>query len=179
MKKTNVYLWLANFILWLLCVFVCGFGIHGILTCLLATLLLIISVIDWQTYIIPPQLNLGILLLGILKMILVTGLDWEYIIGFFAVSVPLMLLFYISKGTAIGGGDVKLMAAAGLFLGWKCTVLALFLGCIIGSVVHILRMKIQGADRVLAMGPYLAVGILLSALFGEAWIGWYLSLLTI
>ena len=169
----------VNGALWILCVAVRGFGAEGILLCLLSSLLLVISVIDWRTYEIPPQLNLGILILGIVKLFLVQGNRWEYIIGMFAVSVPLAILFYISKGKAIGGGDVKLMAAAGMFLGWKNAVLALALGCILGSVIHVMRMWLQGADRVLAMGPYLSAGIFLAALFGNAWITWYLSLLTV
>ena len=74
---------------------------------------------------------------------------------------------------------VKLMAACGLILGWQRIILAFLLGCICGSVIHLLRMKLSGEGRVLAMGPYLAAGIFLVALFGQQWIGWYLSLLGI
>ena len=86
-------------------------------------------------------------------------------------------LFLVSGGSAIGGGDVKLMASCGLILGWKLIILAFLLGCIIGSVVHVIRIKISGAGRVLAMGPYLSVGIFLAALWGNTWISWYLGLL--
>ena len=92
-------------------------------------------------------------------------------------SLPLLLLFYLSKGAAIGGGDVKLMAACGMLLGWKLVLLGFVLGCIIGSVVHLVRMKASGEKHVLAMGPYLSIGVFLSALFGNAVISWYLSML--
>ena len=69
------------------------------------------------------------------------------------------------------------MAACGLILGWQRIILAFLLGCIFGSVIHLLRMKLSGEGRVLAMGPYLAAGIFFAALFGQQWIGWYLSLL--
>lgn len=69
------------------------------------------------------------------------------------------------------------MAACGLLLGWQKILLAFLLGCILGSVLHLLRMRVSGEGHVLAMGPYLAVGIFLAALFGERWIDWYLSLL--
>ena len=72
---------------------------------------------------------------------------------------------------------IKLMAACGMLLGWKLILLGFVLGCIIGSVIHILRMKISGEQRMLAMGPYLSVGVFLSALFGNAVITWYLSML--
>ena len=72
---------------------------------------------------------------------------------------------------------MKLMFACGLILGWQRILLAFLVGCIVGSVVHMIRIKVQGAGRVLAMGPYLAVGVMLAALWGNSWIGWYLGLL--
>lgn len=104
--------------------------------------------------------------------------NWsEYVIGFFAVSLFLELLFLVSRGRAIGGGDVKLMAAAGLVIGWKLIILAFFAGCILGSVIHIIRMKVSHAEHVLAMGPYLSLGILLAALFGNQFLSWYFGIL--
>lgn len=87
------------------------------------------------------------------------------------------ILYLVSGGGAIGGGDIKLMFACGLILGWKLILLAFVLGCIIGSVVHIIRMVRKKAGRMLAMGPYLSAGILLAALWGNRWISWYLSLI--
>ena len=69
------------------------------------------------------------------------------------------------------------MRAAGLLIGWKLSILALILGCILGSVIHIIRMKVSGEGHVLAMGPYLAMGIFISVLWGEPFINWYFSLL--
>ena len=91
-------------------------------------------------------------------------------------TIFLLLTGRMSNGRLMGGGDVKLMAAAGLLLGWKKIILALVLGCIIGSVIHIIRMKVSHAEHVLAMGPYLAMGIFLAALWGEPWISMYLQL---
>ncbi|MBO7739202.1 MAG: hypothetical protein J6S18_02425 [Oscillospiraceae bacterium] len=51
----------------------------------------------------------------------------------------------------------------------------MFVGCIIGAVIHIIRMK-RGAGRRLAFGPYLAAGTWLAALFGNAAIAWYIGL---
>lgn len=167
---------LLNGVLWLLVVRVAGWNPYGILTCALGSVLIVLSVIDWRIYEIPFGLNLCILALGIARICLEPERLTECGIGFFAVSIPLAVIFYASKGRAIGGGDVKLMAAAGLFLGWKNILLALFLGCILGSVIHIARMRLQGAGRMLAMGPYLAAGVMLGALFGDMWISWYLSL---
>ena len=68
------------------------------------------------------------------------------------------------------------MAAAGLFLGWKYCLLAFFLGLLYGSVIHLLRMRLSGEGKVLAMGPYLSGGIVTAIWFGEAILSWYLSL---
>ena len=166
-----------NGCLYLLIFMVEDFSIVAILYCLLASALLVLSVIDWRTYEIPFGINVFILILGILA----TALDhrnWlEHIAGFFCVSVFLYILFLLSKGRAIGGGDIKLMAASGLLLGWQNGILSFLIGCILGAVVHPLRMKFLGAERMLAMGPYLAAGILIAALWGDALIGAYLGYL--
>ena len=154
-----------------------GWGAGAFLLGLASSALLSLSVVDWKTYEIPFAYNVCIFALGVLAMLFDLGHWYEYVIGFFAVSLPLLALFYLSKGTAIGGGDVKLMAACGMLLGWKLTLLGFVLGCIIGSVVHILRMKISGEKHMLAMGPYLSIGVFVSALFGNALITWYLSML--
>ena len=158
----------------------CGINVVSVIYCLCASALLALSVIDFRTYIIPIGFNIFILSLGVIRVVCgLLNLDdsfgsiWLYIIGMFAVSVPLGILWFVSKGRAIGGGDVKLMGAAGLLLGWKLIILAFVLGCIIGSIIHIARMKISKAGRVLAMGPYLAAGILIAILFGERLLGWY------
>ena len=80
---------------------------------------------------------------------------------------------------AIRGGDVKLMFACGLILGWKPIILSLFLSCIIASVIHLILIHVKNAGKVLAMGPYLSVGIFIAALWGNQWINWYLSLLCV
>ena len=169
----------VNGILYMVVFAVNGFSLESILYCLFVSALLVQSVIDWRTYEIPIGINIFILVLGILH----TALDYSnwltYVVGFFSVSLFLFLLLWISKGRAIGGGDVKLMAVAGLLLGWKLAILAFFIGCIVGSVIHLLRMKLSGADKVLAMGPYLSVGLFIAALWGNAMIGWYLGMFSV
>lgn len=77
----------------------------------------------------------------------------------------------------MGGGDVKLMAVCGLLLGWKLILLAFLTGCVLGAVIHSVRMLVSKESHVLAMGPYLSMGVMLAALFGNAWIDWYIGLL--
>lgn len=154
-----------------------GVGVESLLYCLLFSALLALSVIDFRTYEIPTGFNYFILTLGLIRV--ATDFEnWpEYAIGLMAVSLVLYLIYRVSNGAAIGGGDVRLMAATGLLLGWKRNILAFLLGCIIGSVIHLARMKISKADRVLAMGPYLAVGVAIAAMWGTEMIAWYLGIL--
>ncbi len=67
----------------------------------------------------------------------------------------------------MGGGDVKLMAASGLLLGWSKIVLAFVIGCILALVIHSVRRKVSREGTVLAMGPYFSMGIFIAAIFGE------------
>ncbi len=149
------------------------------LSTLLCSCLIVITVIDWRTFEIPIGTNIFILILGIIRLavnLIVKGFDgdWlEFIIGFFVVSVPLAIIYYASKGRAIGGGDVKLMAVAGLFLGWKLALVTLIAGCLYGSVIHIIRMKVSGEGKQLAMGPYLSAGIVTALWFGKYIVDWY------
>lgn len=166
-----------NGVLYVLIFLVNGWSIDSVIYCLLTSALIVLSVIDFRTYEIPFGINLFILALGLIHLGFHLG-DWvTYVIGLFAVSTFLEIIFRVSGGRAIGYGDVRLMRAAGLLIGWKLSILALILGCILGSVIHIIRMKVSGEGHVLAMGPYLAMGIFISVLWGEPFINWYFSLL--
>lgn len=119
-----------------------GINVDSILFCLCASALLVLSIIDIRTYEIPIGINIFIFLLGVARVILNLDNIVYLLIGMIVVSIPLLILFYVTKGRGIGGGDVKLMAAAGLLIGAKEIVFALVLGCIIGSIIHIALMKI-------------------------------------
>ena len=153
-----------------------GFQPESILFCICASVLIVISVIDWRTYEIPFGCNIIIGILGIVRVFLNLAHWYDYVIGFFAVSGLFLIIYWITKGRGIGGGDIKLMAAAGLLLGWQNILLSLMIGSIAGSVIHLALMKIQGKDRVLAFGPYLAFGIFISMLYGNDIITWYLGM---
>lgn len=152
-----------------------GFSIDTVLFCLLSSALLALSVIDFRTYEIPVGFQYVIGILAVIRVAFHYQSWIEHVIGFFAVSLFLCLIYYISKGTAIGGGDVKLMAVCGLMLGWKLILFAFIVGCILGSVIHLLRMKISKEDHVLAMGPYLSAGIMIAILWGEQFVTWYVG----
>lgn len=166
----------VNGFLWVFIVLLKGANVESLLYCLLFSALLALSIIDWRTFEIPVGFNIFIALLGLVKVLL-NYEDWlNHLIGAVCVSLFLYILYVASKGRAIGGGDIKLMAAAGLFLGWKEIILAFITGCVLGAIIHVLRMKISKAEHVLAMGPYLSFGIAFAGLFGKGIIEWYVSL---
>ncbi len=163
----------ANGILYVCIVWTGGLGVESLLYCLMASALLVLSVIDFRTYEIPFGINLFILALGLVRAATDFSNILTYLTGLFSVSIVLAVLCYATGGRAIGGGDVKLMAACGLLLGWKLIILAFLLGCVLGAVIHVIRMKASGEGRVLAMGPYLSMGVLIAALWGEQMLDWY------
>lgn len=152
-----------------------GNPLYSILCCVLFSLLMVLAVIDWRTFTIPNGINLTIFVLGLIRLL--TDLqNWlSYVIGMFSVAVVFLLLWFLTGGAGIGMGDVKLMAAAGLFLGWQKMILAVLIGSVAGAVIHMIRMK-RGAGRKLAFGPYLAAGLWLATLFGTQIISAYLGL---
>ena len=141
----------------------------------MASALLVLSIIDWRTFEIPFCLNVFLFVLGVAAVILDRGNVVDHLIGMICISGLLEVLYLVSGGRAIGGGDIKLMFACGLILGWKRIILAFLLGCVIGSVIHTVRIKVSKVGHMLAMGPYLSAGIFLAALWGNTWISWYLS----
>ena len=169
----------VNGILYVVVCAVNGLTWVSLVYCLMVSALLTLSVIDWRTYEIPFGINVFLAVLGVIATALDLTNITGHIIGAVCVSGFLGILYLLSKGRAIGGGDIKLMVACGLILGWQRIILAFLLGCIIGSVIHLIRMKRSGEGHVLAMGPYLSIGIALAALWGDLWISSYMALLAL
>ncbi len=145
------------------------------LYCILFSMLLTLALIDWRTFVIPNGINLVIFLLGIVRLL--TDLShWpNYVIGMFSVSTVFLLLHLLTHGQGLGMGDVKLMAGAGLLLGWSSLLLAVVIGSLSGAIIHSIRMR-RGAGHKLAFGPYLAAGIWIAALGGEQIVNAYFGL---
>lgn len=168
----------SNGVLYVLIFLVNGWSIDSVIYCLLTSALITLSVIDFRTYEIPIGINWFILALGLIHLFIHLG-DWvEYVIGLVGVSSFIFILIKATKGAAMGGGDMKLMAAAGLLVGWKLSILAFFFGCCFGSVIHSIRMAVSKQGHRLAFGPYLAAGILTAVLWGNQFLNWYLGLFT-
>jgi leader peptidase (prepilin peptidase)/N-methyltransferase len=85
---------------------------------------------------------------------------------------------WLTGKEGMGGGDIKLLAMMGAFLGWKSILFIIFASSLIGSVIGITIMLVQKKDSKLAIpfGPYLAFGAVLYIFFGPQIIHWYLNM---
>lgn len=144
---------------------------------LLLCLLVVVTFIDADTMEIPNSLSIWIAVLGLLSFAFgpTASLPWyDHLIGAVCISVPMFLLAFFVIGS-FGLGDVKLMAAAGLFLGWQLVVLATFIGILIGGAygIYVLATKKLGRKEHFAFGPALCIGIALSIFLGDPILSWY------
>ena len=153
-----------------------GIGPKAFVYAAAAVLLLSLSLVDLAIYEIPPEYNIVIAVLGVIATVLEPKLWLSHLIGAVCVSGIFLLMNLLSGGAAMGGGDVKLMAALGLLTGWKHIILVMILGSILGAVIHSIRMKVSGKKRVLAFGPYLAIAGVLTFICGDMMIAWYVSM---
>ncbi len=165
-----------NGILYMIVFYYFGFTINALTAMFLTSALLALSIIDARTKEIPLPFTIFIGVLGVINLALNYENASNYLLGFIIITAFLMLIVIVSGGTAIGGGDVKLMAGCGLYLGLPLVLFAFFFACIIGSLIHLVRMRFFGASRELAMGPYLSVAVFVALLWGNDIINWYLNL---
>ena len=154
-----------------------GFTFYSVLVFLFALILIVISMIDLQSMIIPDRLNI---LIGILAIAFTFSSQdvslVERAIGFFAISVPMyILVLFIEDG--FGGGDIKFIAFAGLVLGYKNTILTMFVACILASIVSIYLLSLKKIDKKshIPFGPYLCMASFIAIMCGDEVISWYLS----
>ncbi len=174
-----------NGLLYVLVFYICGFNSFWEILissgyCLVVSALLVLSVIDLRTNTIPIGINIFIAVMG-LFVVLVKFFTYgrgmniliDHAVGLLSVSLFLYIIYLITNGNGIGGGDIKLMGAAGLMLGGSKIILAFLIACVLAAIIHPIRMKISKLSKVLAFGPYLSAGIVISMLFGRQLIDWY------
>ncbi len=164
-------------------------GLISVLYSISSAMLLALSVVDWNTQYIPVEYTCVIFLCGLIHLFADFSNWLQYLIGLIAVSGFLCIVNWIATpilrkrygddeiDSVIGDGDIKLMAATGLLLGWKLNFIALGIGCIAGSVIHLILMKVKGSGRQFAFGPYLSLGVYITMICGEQLVSWYLNML--
>ena len=177
-------------LLWLAAYLVFGFGWYSIALCLVFSLLLVISCIDLEIMEIPDGLVLTLAALGLAPFVasffgdrsgLPTDLPWwGYLVGIVAASVPFLVIAFVTRG-GIGGGDIKLLAALGLFAGWKVVLLGTMFGVIIGGLVGAVLLAVFGRNRraMMPLAPSLCLGGVIALLWGNPIIDYFVSLLAV
>lgn len=163
----------------LLCMRCFGLEAEAIAAFAFLAVLTVVAFIDADTMEIPNGLVIGILIIAIAA--LGCGVEPSLksrLIGFVCVSVPMLLLTLAIPG-AFGGGDIKLMAASGLFLGWKLCLVATFLAIVAGGLygIYLLATRRKGKKEHFAFGPFLCIGMAVALFWGERLLDWYLGLL--
>ncbi len=167
-------------------VFVSAYFIYGWTPLLAARLLfacamIVLFVIDLQHRILPNAITLpGIVIGFILSVFLPPG--WlSSLIGLIAGGGVLFAIgegYYRLRGyEGLGMGDVKMLAMIGAFLGWPLMLVTLVLASFAGSVVGVGLLVSRRGDMKAALpfGTFLAVGALVAAVAGDAFLAWYLT----
>jgi leader peptidase (prepilin peptidase)/N-methyltransferase len=163
-----------------------GFSLHFLAAFYFACTLLAIAYIDLDFQIIPDVLSLSGLAVGLAAAPLLHPGTWLDALGRAAAGALLGggILFAVAwtyeRATGrvgMGGGDIKLLAMVGAFLGWQGVLLTLLLGSLVGSAIGIAIMLARGADAKLAIpfGPFLSIGAFVALFWGGAIVSWYLA----
>jgi Flp pilus assembly protein protease CpaA len=153
-----------------------GTTLHALSAALFGTILLGIAITDARHYIIPDEFTWGGLVIGLLLAL--SGGVHGFLMALLGAAVGFVLLWivgmagtWVFKEEAMGGGDVKMMAMVGSFVGWQGVLLTVFAGAALGSLIFIpLSIK---KKRLVPFGVFLAVGAAVAFVFGGAIIGWY------
>ncbi len=148
-----------------------------------AAALIVITVIDYHHQVIPDVISLPGIVVGFLASLVLPGHSFvSSLLGILLGGGSLFLVAavyeWLFKREGMGGGDVKLLAMIGAFLGWKPVILTILLGSLIGSIVGITVMIWKGRNFKYAIpfGPFLSMGAMVSLVYGERIIRWYLFL---
>jgi len=145
--------------------------------------LIVITVIDLYHQIIPDVISLPGIGAGLLaSLVLPQFTFFDSLIGALLGGGSLFLVAtlyqWLFKREGMGGGDVKLLAMIGAFLGWKAVILTILLGSLVGSITGIIIMVLKGKDFKYAIpfGPFLSLGAVIALFYEAEIINWYLYL---
>ena len=145
--------------------------------------LVVVTFIDIEHQIIPDEISLPGIMLGFILSFFMKDHSWlNSLLGILLGGGSLLFVAYayhwLTKKDGMGGGDIKLLAMMGAFLGWVSIPFIIFASSFVGSIAGISLMCLRNQNSKLALpfGPYLAFGALLYIFFGHDLISWYLSL---
>lgn len=157
-----------------------GLGLPSLGFFVLGAALVVVSCIDLDHQIIPDVISLPGVLVGVGFSAVNPALSWQSSLLGVALGAGILLALALGYQAltgrqGMGGGDVKLLAMIGAFLGWRAVLFTLLLASFLGSAVGLGTMIRQHSDTKLALpfGPFLACGALGYVFFGEGLIAWY------
>jgi leader peptidase (prepilin peptidase) / N-methyltransferase len=149
---------------------------------LFACALLVIFFIDLDTMLIPDVISLPGIVIGLATSLVTPRLSWmDSLLGIFLGGG---FFYLIAMGyrwwrgqEGLGGGDIKLLAMIGAFLGWPGVVFTILTGSVSGTIVGliVMRRNRQGLTTMLPFGPFLAFGAVCYLFWGGAFLHWYLG----
>ncbi len=144
--------------------------------------LIVITVIDLYHQIIPDVISLPGIGVGLLASLVIPQINFldsliGALLGGGSLFIVATLYQWLFKREGMGGGDVKLLAMIGAFLGWKAVILTILLSSLIGSITGILIMVLRGKDFKYAIpfGPFLSFGAVIALFYQNEIIFWYLQ----
>ena len=156
---------------------------------------IVATFVDFEHRIIPDEVSVGGMIAGLIFSLLIpqlhglnasVGNGWivhlkslglsllGVLIGGGSIYAMGVLGDFLFKKESMGGGDVKLLAMIGAFLGWQLAILTFFVAPFFGAVFGIIE-KIRTKDTTIAYGPFIVVGALISLFCGDRLIAWILS----
>lgn len=142
---------------------------RAVIICLFLGVLAVVARTDKKTMTIPDKLVLAALGVSLCSIPFFPEIGlMERVFGIYSASILLLLITLCVPG-AFGGGDIKLMAACGVFLGWRYSLLALVIAIFLGAAYGVWMLTIGKADRKsrIAFGPFLCIGMGIAVLWGE------------
>lgn len=157
-----------------------GPTLHALSGAVFFTLLLAIAITDARHYVIPDELSIGGLASGLALAVvteLTTGMP-TIVSSVVGAALGFLLLLgvglvgdWVFKKPAMGGGDMKMMAMIGAYLGPLGAILTIFLGALAGSLIFgPISLK---TGKMVPFGLFLALGAAATFLLGDALIDWY------
>ncbi|TET94531.1 MAG: prepilin peptidase [Candidatus Zixiibacteriota bacterium] len=160
-----------------------GFSLNFGIFAFLASVLLVIFFIDLDFQIIPDVITLPGIALGLAVSLLPGGIGIVnaaigLLVGGSSLYLIAMLGDWLFKKESMGGGDVKMAAMLGAFLGWQKIILIFISSAVIGLVVSLVIMIFSARvreTRVVPFGPFLATAAILSIVYGDQLISLYLT----
>jgi leader peptidase (prepilin peptidase)/N-methyltransferase len=164
---------------------VLGPTIQGMLACLLTYSLIALSQIDFETKLLPDDITLPILWLGLVANVYDTFTDLQSavigaVLGYLALWIVYQGFRIITGKEGMGFGDFKLLALLGAWLGWQALPFIILMSSVIGTLVGV-TLILLGRDRndAIPFGPYLAAAGWISLLWGDPLLSRYLQVLNL